>query len=166
MEAFANEGGLIPEQIWTGEDIPDRELFKGCPSGSAMPLVWAHAEYIKLLRSLKDGQIFDMPRQTVKRYLGDKITAKYTLWSNNQKIQRIALGKILRIELPAPADVTWTMDNWKTTNHQETCDTGLGLQIADLPVNATSAGTEVEFTFHWVSPDSWEGENYAVEIIE
>ncbi len=61
MAAFANEGGMISEQIWDSRDIPERELFFGRPSGSAMPLVWAHAEYIKLLRSLRDGSVFDTP---------------------------------------------------------------------------------------------------------
>jgi glucoamylase len=70
---FANEGGMIPEQIWDSPDIPERQLFFGRPSGSAMPLVWAHAEYIKLLRSLKDGRVFDTPPQTAKRYLGKAV---------------------------------------------------------------------------------------------
>ncbi len=52
MESFANEGGLISEQVWDSPDIPERELHFGRPSGSAMPLVWAHAEYLKLRRSL------------------------------------------------------------------------------------------------------------------
>lgn len=50
MEAFANEGGMISEQVWDAPDIPERELFFGRPSGSAMPLVWAHSEYVKLRR--------------------------------------------------------------------------------------------------------------------
>ena len=45
LERFANEGGLISEQVWDAADIPERELYFGRPSGSAMPLVWAHAEY-------------------------------------------------------------------------------------------------------------------------
>ena len=68
MEQFANDGGMLPEQIWDSADIPERELFLGKPSGSAMPLVWAHSEYLKLNRSLSDGSIFDLPPQTVKRY--------------------------------------------------------------------------------------------------
>ena len=51
MEGFANDSGLIPEQIWDSPDIPEHELYFGRPAGSAMPLVWAHAEYLKLRRS-------------------------------------------------------------------------------------------------------------------
>lgn len=69
MEAFAGGTGLIPEQVWDAADIPEKHLHIGRPTGSAMPLVWAHAEYVKLLRSLRDGCVFDMPRHTVERYL-------------------------------------------------------------------------------------------------
>ena len=69
LEASASTGGLLPEQIWDSDDIPRRELFLGRPSGSAMPLVWAHAEHIKLLRSLRDNAVFDMPPQTLDRYV-------------------------------------------------------------------------------------------------
>ncbi len=69
IESFANEGGLISEQVWDCADIPDCDLRFGRPSGSAMPLVWAHAEYLKLRRSPQEGRIFDLPPQTVQRYL-------------------------------------------------------------------------------------------------
>jgi glucoamylase len=72
MESFANESGLISEQVWDSPDIAERELHCGRPSGSAMPLVWAHAEYLKLRRSLRDGRLFDQPPQTVQRYLKEK----------------------------------------------------------------------------------------------
>ena len=55
MEDCANASGLLPEQVWDSPDIPERHLAFGRPSGSAMPLVWAHAEYVKLRRSLRDG---------------------------------------------------------------------------------------------------------------
>ncbi|HYQ91513.1 MAG TPA: glycoside hydrolase family 15 protein, partial [Candidatus Competibacteraceae bacterium] len=61
MARFAGNGGLIPEQIWDRADIPERGLYCGQPSGSAMPLLWAHAEYIKLRRSLREGRLFDLP---------------------------------------------------------------------------------------------------------
>jgi len=69
MRAQASDGGMLPEQVWDGPDVPERELFNGRPSGSAMPLVWAHAEYAKLVRSLHDGRVFDMPQQAYERYV-------------------------------------------------------------------------------------------------
>ena len=48
--------GLIPEQIWDTDPIPAYGLVPGKPSGSAMPLVWAHAEFAKLCHSLAIGR--------------------------------------------------------------------------------------------------------------
>jgi glucoamylase len=72
MAAAAGRGGMLPEQTWDAADIASRELRRGKHSGSAMPLVWAHAEYIKLCRSLRDRVVFDMPPQTVNRYLAGR----------------------------------------------------------------------------------------------
>ena len=36
LEAFANESGLLSEQLWDAPDIPERGLFFGRPSGAAI----------------------------------------------------------------------------------------------------------------------------------
>ncbi len=54
MEGFASDTCLLPEQVWDEADKPESHLYLGKPTGSAMPLMWAHAEYIKLLRSNHD----------------------------------------------------------------------------------------------------------------
>ncbi|RYY25940.1 MAG: glucan 1,4-alpha-glucosidase [Chitinophagaceae bacterium] len=69
MNNFA-DNGFLPEQVWDGEDIIEKKLLKGKPTGSAMPLTWAHSEYIKLCRSLADKQVFDMPISVYERYVG------------------------------------------------------------------------------------------------
>jgi glucoamylase len=51
LEGFATPTHLIPEQIWDEDDRPEQHLKRGRPTGGAVPLLWAHAEYIKLLRS-------------------------------------------------------------------------------------------------------------------
>jgi glucoamylase len=60
MELFANEGLLIPEQVWdgVGADSP-HGYTRGEGTDSATPLAWSHAEYVKLLRSVSDGLVWD-----------------------------------------------------------------------------------------------------------
>jgi glucoamylase len=69
MEGFGHQG-LIPEQVWDADDLPAKGLYKGKYTGSAMPLTWAQAEYLKLAVSIRKNKIFDMPKHTRKRYLG------------------------------------------------------------------------------------------------
>lgn len=47
MERFAHKTGMLPEQVWDEDDMPKAGMYRGKPAGSAMPLMWAHAEYIK-----------------------------------------------------------------------------------------------------------------------
>jgi glucoamylase len=164
LEAFANEGGLLPEQIWDTADIPERELFFGKPSGSAMPLVWAHAEYIKLRRSLHDGKVFDSPAQTVRRYQKQKVVSPYAIWRFNQKCRAMPAGKIMRLEAAAPFMVRWSADQWRSVHDTESRNTGIGVWLADLPTQDLAAGTELAFTFSWQGTGRWEGTNFVVRV--
>ncbi|HTR29719.1 MAG TPA: glucan 1,4-alpha-glucosidase [Puia sp.] len=164
MASFANEGGLIPEQVWDRPDIPERELFFGRPSGSAMPLVWAHAEYLKLTRSLRDGKAFDLPPQTVQRYLVEKKTSPRRIWRFNHQPDAIPAGKLLRIETRAAAVIRWSTDNWKTVQETLTNDPLLGLHFADLETSCLPAGAKVIFTFYWPASNHWENKNFTVEV--
>ncbi|MBU2885513.1 glucan 1,4-alpha-glucosidase [Gilvimarinus agarilyticus] len=69
MEFFANEGLMLPEQVWDGvgsNQVYGYEMGQG--TNSATPLAWTHAEYIKLLRSLSDGQVWDYYPPVGERY--------------------------------------------------------------------------------------------------
>jgi len=164
MIAFANDGGMIPEQIWDTSDIPARELFFGHPSGSAMPLVWAHAEYVKLARSLLEELVFDMPPQTVERYINRTTKSPHASWRFNQKRRSLPAGRTLRIESLAPAMVHWSADSWRTVNDAATQDTGIGIHRVDLPTEGYTLGTTVSFTFFWPEAERWEGTDFEVTI--
>jgi glucoamylase len=164
LEAFANQGGLLPEHVWDAPDIPDRELFLGQPSGSAMPLVWAHAEYIKLRRSLREGRVFDMPSQTVQRYQVDRVGSPYAIWRPNHKCRGMARGKTLRLEFTAPVLVHWSTDGWQSAHDAETRDTTVGMHIADLPTSELSSGMTITFTFYWPQAGRWENVDYGVVV--
>ncbi|HAY92960.1 glycoside hydrolase family 15 protein, partial [Shewanella sp.] len=60
METFANAGMMLPEQAWDGVGDATRYHYQlGQGTNSATPLAWTHAEYIKLVRSMTDGQVWD-----------------------------------------------------------------------------------------------------------
>jgi glucoamylase len=166
MEAFAGLGGLLPEQVWDGDDIPERELFRGHPSGSAMPLVWAHAEHIKLLRSLAEGAIFDMPPRTVQRYLRDKVAPRVTIWRPDLPIGEIIAGRVLRIDLPRAACLRWSADDWTSVHDMETTEAGIGgLFCVALPTSDLAPDGRLIFTWRWLGDGAWHGRDYEVSVM-
>ncbi|MGB8728993.1 MAG: glucan 1,4-alpha-glucosidase [Candidatus Sulfotelmatobacter sp.] len=156
---------LLSEQVWDADDIASLELFRGKPTGSACPLVWAHSEYIKLRRSLRDGKIFDQPPQTVQRYQVEKPKRQVSGWRINNKPRSIPQHKMLRIKLLDPALVHWSIDAWKSAHDTNTRDTGLGLHILDLPTASLPAGSKIVFTFLWMQENRWEGTDYTVTVV-
>jgi len=164
IEAFAGENGLIPEQIWDSADLPARELFFGQASGSARPLVWAHAEYLKLCRSIRDGEIFDRPPHTVDRYLVKHSASRHVIWRFNNKIRSMPGGRTLRIEACAQAVVHWSVDGWQTVHDTGTRDTTLGIHLVDLPTTSLQSRGRVDFTFYWPEGRRWEGVDFMVYV--
>lgn len=163
LEECASAAGLLPEQVWDSDDIPERELFRGRASGSAMPLVWAHAEYVKLLRSLKEGRVFDMPTEPVERYQSRRITADFVVWRLDRR-RRAVSGKNVRIETLEPARIHWSSDQWHTTRDDDTEDTDLGVHVFDLPIAKLPPGTDVVFTIFWPQETRWEGTDFAIRV--
>ena len=160
----AGQSRLLPEQVWDAADIPALELFRGKPTGSACPLVWAHSEYVKLRRSIRDGKIFDQPPQTVKRYLIDKHVRQIFGWRFNNKARTVPSNKSLRIVLLSPSRIHWTIDDWKTAHDTDAHDTGLGIYTLDLPTASLPVGGKAVFTFYWPKEDRWEGVDYTVVV--
>lgn len=162
MDAFSNNG-LLSEQIWDTTDIPEKELFFGKHSGSAMPLVWAHSEYIKLCHSIKNKKIFDMSLQTQERYIKRQTASAYMIWRFDWPCTIISSKKILRIEVLASAVVHWTFDDWQTVDNVETRDTQLGIHVNDIVFGNKQSG-EIKFTFFWKEANHWENKDFKVKI--
>jgi glucoamylase len=170
-EAFATSGRMLPEQVWDADDIPDKELWRGKPAGSAVPLVWAHAEYLKLLRSTRDKKVFDRIEAVYTRYCDPegrkRLYRGIEVYCRQRPIQRIAAGKLLRILDDRPFDVVWTADGWHTTRTAASRGFGSAGFSADLQPPPGAAA--IEWTLHWTDPpgggpEAWLGYNVKVEI--
>ncbi|TWT34391.1 glycoside hydrolase family 15 protein [Blastopirellula retiformator] len=164
LEGFANDGGMLTEQVWDAEDIPSRELFLGQPTGAAMPLCWAHAEYVTLVRSWCDGAVFDRIESVYQRYAVAKTASHVEMWTLAHQPAEIPAGKPLRIICDAPFVAHWSDDAWETRADVSAVENSLGLYVVDLPVERQASGSTVVFTFHWTAEDRWEGQDFSVQI--
>jgi glucoamylase len=126
--------------------------------------VWAHAEYLKLCRSLRDGEPFDRPPQTVARYLTNHTASTLVVWRANNKIRAMPSGMTLRIEAPEPALVHWGTNGWQAIRDASTRDTTLGVHVVDLQTASLTAGSHVDFTLYWPAEGRWEGAVYRVDF--
>ena len=66
---FANDGLLIPEQVWDRQDSPRAELRFGEGTGSATPLTWSMAQFIRLAINIKQRRNLETPDVVSDRYL-------------------------------------------------------------------------------------------------
>lgn len=164
MAKQGNKGYLLPEQIWDAADIPEKELFKGRPSGAATPLVWTHAEFIKLVRSINDNHVFDTPLWTHNRYIRHAAVSPYFFWRFNHKCISMPQNKILRLEVLSNAQASFSFDNWQSKQTLETIDSGLGIFFADLPTEKLMQDQVINFTFFWHDSQNWEGKDFSVKI--
>jgi glucoamylase len=163
IEGFASKGGMLPEQIWDQADRPDLELYFGKPTGSAMPLMWAHSEYMKLLRSVWDEAVFDRIPAVAARYLNGSGRKDLEMWKFNRQVKTAAAGSTLRIQAAASFRMRWTLDEWTHLNDGNALTTTVGIHYLDVPIPCAQKAP-LRFTFYWMDGDRWEGKDFAVEI--
>jgi len=157
----------LPEQIWDQPDRPEVHLYLGKPTGAAMPLGWAHAEYVKLLRSVRDRKVFDLVSVVADRYLSasppNRQRPALEIWKPNRQPRTVAGGSTLRIQAQTSFRLHWTRDEWRSMTVTSSSPTALGIEFVDVPISA-SQQAPIRFTFFWTSTNRWEGRDYEVAV--
>jgi len=73
MARTANEGDLLPEQVWDNQPPSGQPGFaSGSGTTSATPLAWTHAQFIRLAFDLAAGRLLEQPSIVAERYLPRK----------------------------------------------------------------------------------------------
>jgi glucoamylase len=130
-----------------------------------MPLMWAHAEYIKLLRSTADGKVYDAIPEVAARYLDKRNDRKkLEVWKPTRQVRFMRVGEVLRVHGDAPFALRWSSDNWKTESDLKSKQNALQLDYVDMENNVTTAGMHLCFTFLWTDDNRWEGRNFEVTV--
>ncbi|HTB98109.1 MAG TPA: glycoside hydrolase family 15 protein [Terracidiphilus sp.] len=167
-ERFATMGQMMPEQVWDEPNMPGERLQLGQPAGSATPLVWAHAEYLKLLRSSVDGKVFDRIDSVYSRYCEPagrrQIRHDLEIFTLRRPIQALRAGSTLRIIDQNRFSIQWTADNWKTVNTLPSHSVDSSGYTVDISTALDQAGGELSWTLHWTDQDRWLGYNFNLRI--
>lgn len=165
IAGMASPTGLIPEQVWDGDAVPLRRLSFGRPTGAAMPLAWAHAEFTKLIMSRHIGYPLDRPKAVWRRYRGRRLRARRAFWSPHAPVTEFKRGLRVAIALPRAGLVRWGVDGWQSSADVATIETGLDLHVADLDARRLKLGQRLDFTFMWKDVGEWAGRDYHLNVV-
>jgi glucoamylase len=164
MASMSGSGGMLPEQIWDSEPLVARALHPGRPSGSAMPLAWAHAEFIKLFASRQRGRPLDLPAAVWQRYQGERPDVRNAFWLPQAPLNEMAPATVLYVGLYESGTIHWGVDDWREPQDVLTQDTGMGVHIARLATQDLRNGARILFTYRSTQTDVWAGRDYTVSV--
>jgi glucoamylase len=164
MARMTGPGGLIPEQVWDGPPIPGRSLQPGKPSGSAMPLVWAHAEFLKLLVARQHKRPLEL-LDSVEEHVRDRPPTGGT-WHWRLELQFDALPgeRDLLIDLPRPFVVHLGFDGWRQIDDRKSQPLAFGRHGVRLAAGELALCRMVDFTLYYPDERRWEGQDHHVRI--
>ncbi len=159
----ASEGGLLPEQVWDAAAIPSRELEPGRPSGSAMPLLWTHAEFLKLLIARERGRPLELLKIVEDRYGGSRPhRAAGWHWRDEVPVRCLEKGLALLIEDRRPFTLHFGYDGWQYCQDREALPETFGMFAVRLSADELSQCLQLDFTRCYAGV--WEGADHCMLI--
>jgi len=164
MTAMTGRWGLMPEQVWDTDPIPERGLLPGKPTGSAMPLVWAHAEFLKLLSARAQGRPVEILNVVRERYDGRPPRAGTWYWRAEVPISTLPQDRSLVIEDRHPFVLHFGLDGWDAPRDRATQLLGLGMFGVRLDASELRGVRELRFTRFDPSTDRWEGRDHIIAV--
>jgi glucoamylase len=165
MVRMASPGGMLPEQVWDAAPIPSRGLEPGRPTGSAMPLAWAHAEYIKLVVSRTLGRPFDRPQCVWQRYSGRRPRLERVVWCAHAPASELPEGAALTVAVTSPATFRWGFDGWKDVGECRTKPSSLGLHTVDIDTTRLTRGRAIDLTYRLEPSGEWAGHDFRISVV-
>jgi len=176
MRNCASAGGLLPEQVWDSAPIAALGLTPGRPSGSAMPLLWTHAEFLKLLVARERGRPVELLTAVEQRYGGSAPRAKPAAkmpttvtaaaavwhWRNEVPVARLRQDRELSIEDREPFTLHFGFDGWRQVQDRVAVAQPFGLWAVRLSVQDLSRVAELNFTRRY--RHGWENVDHSVSL--
>ncbi|HVU66917.1 MAG TPA: glucodextranase DOMON-like domain-containing protein, partial [Ktedonobacteraceae bacterium] len=153
MQKFGSGVGLIPEQDWENPDLAASPygsdpttasigFTNGQAAGSASPLTWAAAQYVRLLLDIQSGRTLEQPSVTYQRYvLHQQGTTSLTITSPGNNTA-VASGSVTITGTATPGDKVYlaatNTDQQSATTTTQTRADASGHYSATLNVSGGS----------------------------
>jgi glucoamylase len=161
MARCASAGGLLPEQVWDAAPIAELELQPGRPSGSAMPLLWSHAEFLKLLIAREHRRPIELLQVVEDRYAAPDPALAWH-WRDEVPVTCLACARALLIEDRMPFVLHFGFDGWQRVTDRPAHEQPFGLWGVRLTVQELSQASELNFTRRYDA--GWEGVDHRVTL--
>ncbi|HXL97758.1 MAG TPA: glycoside hydrolase family 15 protein, partial [Steroidobacteraceae bacterium] len=168
MWKCASIGGLLPEQVWDAAPIPELGLAPGRPSGSAMPLLWTHAEFLKLLIAREHRRPIELLLAVEQRYrctAADRFAARVAAawhWRDEVPVLKHEVGRALLIEDRTAFTLHFGFDGWQWVDERAALEQPFGLWAVRLSAEELTGPSELNFTRRY--DDRWEGVDHRVAL--
>ncbi|HEX7341701.1 MAG TPA: glycoside hydrolase family 15 protein [Rhodanobacteraceae bacterium] len=164
MLASTSAGGMIPEQVWDSAAIDDCFLFPGRPTGSAMPLAWAHGELIKLVATMQCGTAVESLPAVQDRYRRI-VTPDVAHWREHTPCRSVKRDQTLLVEADAPFTLHLGYDSWQTPCDLDSQPTAFGMHGVHVDITSLGARQTIEFTRRFHNTRDWEGRDWHLLLL-
>ena len=131
-----------------------------------MPLVWAHAEFVKLAASIEHGHPVDRPAAVWLRYRGEKPRAERAHWSRRVEVATVRTGQTLHWLLESSTLVHYGIGGWDHPQDVATRAGMLGLHVAELRTAGMAAGDTIRFTLQDLTTGQWDTHEHVITITD
>jgi glucoamylase len=162
MTRMTGPTGLIPEQIWDGPPVPERGLEPGKPTGSAMPLVWAHAEFLKLLRARQEKRPIELLNSVEKHLRRKPEKAEKWHWRTDTPFDGLPAQRDLLVEMESPFLLHMGFDGWQAIEDRPSAPLAFGRHGVCLRKDELAGKRVLDFTRYLIHDSKWEGADHRI----
>jgi len=128
-----------------------------------MPLLWTHAEFLKLLIAREQGRPLELLQAVEKRYGSAPLhRAKVWHWRDEVPVLRIAKGLALNIEDRRPFTLHVGVDGWQEIQDRDASSQPFGMWAVYFAADKLAQHTQLDFTRRYGGV--WEGVDHRVLI--
>ncbi|HEY7300843.1 MAG TPA: glycoside hydrolase family 15 protein [Xanthobacteraceae bacterium] len=164
MTRMTGPTGLIPEQVWDGPPLPKRGLVPGKPTGSAMPLVWAHAEFLKLLCARERGRPLEFLDCVKKHLRGRPADVGTWHWRSDTPFAALPDDRDCLIEMESPFVLHMGFDGWQKVEDRSSTPLAFGRHGVRLTKSEVAGKRVLDFTRYVTDAAQWEGTDHHVQL--